>query len=306
VPGAETALASLADLLDPVTDTAVRALPAPLGNALLAAVGQVSPQAPVTDVLLERAIVRLLRGLAEADGLLLAIDDEQWLDEDSRRLLATAAVRLAGAPVRWLVAVRSARADNSADNGADDGLARVLAHELGPGAVRVDLAGLSDDALADLVRSRFPGEWSVGVLRQVVALAAGNPYAGLEIARETVARGERAGTLARVPPTLDTAVDRRPGRRADQGPAARGRQRPRRRRPSNWQPSNRRSHRQPPRRPQPGRRARQRRPGRGRPGERAAWPGAPVRPPAAAGGGRVHADGLAAPRTAPADRRRPR
>jgi DNA-binding CsgD family transcriptional regulator len=209
VPGGETALASLADLLDPVTDTAVRALPAPLGNALLAAVGQVSPQAPVTDVLLERAIVRLLRGLAEADGLLLAVDDEQWLDEDSRRLLATAAVRLADAPVRWLVAVRAARADNSADNAADAGLARVLAHELGPGAVRVDLAGLGDDALADLVRSRFPGEWSVGVLRQVVALAAGNPYAGLEIARETVARGERAGTVARVPPSLDAAVRRR-------------------------------------------------------------------------------------------------
>jgi len=200
VPGAETALAGLADLLDPVTETAVRALPAPLANALLAAVGQVSPRAPVTDVLLERAIVRLCRGLAEG-GLLLAIDDEQWLDEDSRRLLATAAVRLAEAPVRWLVSVRA--------DSADDGLAQVLAHELGPGAVRVDLIGLADGALAELIRSRFPGEWSVGVLRQVITLAAGNPYAGLEIARETVARGERAGTVAHVPPGLDTAVRRR-------------------------------------------------------------------------------------------------
>lgn len=197
VAGAQTALAGLADLLDPVTETAAPSLPAPLANALLAAVGQAAPRVPVTDVLLERAIVRLCGGLAE-DGLLIAIDDEQWLDEDSRRLLATVAVRLADVPVRWLVSVRADR--------ADDGLARALAHELGAGAVRIDLTGLTDAALAELVRSRFAGEWSVGVLRQVITLAAGSPYAALEIARETVARGERAGTVARVPPSLDGAV----------------------------------------------------------------------------------------------------
>ena len=81
--------------------------------------------------------------------------------------------------MRWLVAVRSGHAGR--------GLARVLDHELGAAAARVDLAGLDDAALSELVMSRFPGRWSPGVLRQVVALAAGSPYAALELARETAA-----------------------------------------------------------------------------------------------------------------------
>ncbi len=230
VPGAGTALSGLADLVDPLTETAIPELPAPLADALLAAVGQAPPRSPVTSVLLERALVRLCRGLAES-GLLIAVDDEQWLDEDSRRLLATAAVRLADVPVRWLVGVRSDSAHSAHRAGraggahnagrageaggvgeeadvsdANGGLARVLAHELGPGAVRIDLAGLPGGALSELVVSRFPGGWSAGVLRQVCALADGSPYAALEIARETVARGERDGTAAQVPPGLTVAV----------------------------------------------------------------------------------------------------
>ncbi len=80
-------------------------------------------------------------------------------------------VRLRDVPVRWLVAVRSGHAGR--------GLARVLDHELGPRVTRVDLGGLDDGALSELVLARFGGRWSPGVLRQVVALAAGSPYAAL-------------------------------------------------------------------------------------------------------------------------------
>src|SRR5262249_58025255 len=90
-------------------EAALPLMPAPQASALRTALGQISPQAPVTDMLLERAIVGMLRGLA-ADGVVVAIDDEQWLDEDSRRLLETAVVRLASVPVRWLVSVRSEQA----------------------------------------------------------------------------------------------------------------------------------------------------------------------------------------------------
>ncbi len=197
IPGARAGLAGVADLLDPVIDTALPLMPGPQANALRAALGQISPQAPVTDMLLERAIVGMLRGLA-ADGVVIAVDDEQWLDEDSRRLLEAAIVRLASAPVRWLVSVRS---------GQDvRGLPRMLAHELGPRAARIDVAELDDAALSGIVMARFPGRWSPGVLRKVVALAAGNPYAALEVARETVACGEQDGTTARMPSSLAVAV----------------------------------------------------------------------------------------------------
>ena len=207
IPGARAGLASIADLLDPVMDAALRSMPAPQVSALRAALGQISPQAPVTDMLLERAIVGMLRGLAE-DGVVVAVDDEQWLDEDSRRLLETAVVRLASVPVRWLVSVRSEQAVR--------GLPRMLDHELGARAARIDVAELDDAAMSDLIMARFPGQWSPGVLRQIVTLGAGNPYAALEVARETVARGERDGTTAHVPPSLAAAVRSRLRRLGEQ------------------------------------------------------------------------------------------
>lgn len=197
IPGAQAGLANIADLLDPVLDAALPLMPAPQASALRTALGQIAPEAPVTDMLLERAIVGMIRGLAP-NGLVIAVDDEQWLDEDSRRLLETTIVRLASVPVGWLVSVRSEHAIR--------GLPRRLDHELGPRAAWITLAELDDASLSELIMARFPGRWSPGVLRKIVALASGNPYTALEVARETVACGERDGTTARVPPSLAVAV----------------------------------------------------------------------------------------------------
>lgn len=73
----------------------------------------------------------------------------------------------------------------------------MLDHELGAAVARVDLAGLDDEALSQLILDRSPGRWSPGVLRRVVELAAGSPYAALELARETAALGGRDGTAVR-------------------------------------------------------------------------------------------------------------
>ena len=176
-----------------MTGAVLPRLPQPQASALREALGLAPAQAPVTRTLLERATVGVLRELSVA-GVVVAVDDEQWVDQDSLRLLESAAVRLKDAPVRWLVAVRTGHADR--------GLARLLDHELGACVTRVDLAGLDDAALSELVMRRFPGPWSRGVLQQVVALASGSPYAALELARETVARGERDGASVHLPSTL--------------------------------------------------------------------------------------------------------
>ena len=176
-----------------MTGAVLHRLPQPQVDALRAALGLASAQAPVTSMLLERATVGVLRELAAA-GVVVAVDDEQWVDQDSLRLLESAAVRLKDAPVRWLVAVRTGHADR--------GLAPLLDHELGACVTRVELAGLDDAALSELVMRRFPGGWSPGVLRQVVALAAGSPYAALELARETAARGGRDSAAVHLPSTL--------------------------------------------------------------------------------------------------------
>ena len=193
LPGAQAALASLADLLDPVAATVLAGLPPPQATALRVALGLAAPGTLLTGALPERAIVGALRGLARG-GVVVALDDEQWVDGDTRRLLEIAAARLSGAPVRWLVAVRSGHADR--------GLVPVLEHELGPRLTRVDLAGLGDATLSELILTRFPGQWSPGLLRRVVTLAAGNPYTAVEVARETVASGGRDGPAARLPSAL--------------------------------------------------------------------------------------------------------
>src|SRR5262249_33392631 len=58
---------------------------------------------------------------------------------------------------------------------------------------------------------RFPGQWSPAVLRRVVALAAGSPYAAVELARETAAHGGRDGAAVDVPSTLSGSLHRRLG-----------------------------------------------------------------------------------------------
>ena len=193
VAGGQAAFANLADLLDPVAGRVLPGLPAPQASALRAALGLAAAEGPLGEAVLERAAVAALGGLAR-DGVVVAVDDEQWVDADTGRLLEAAVVRLRDVPVRWLVAVRSGHAGR--------GLARVLEHELGPRVTRVDLAGLDDGALAELILGRFGGRWSPGVLRQVVALAAGSPYAALELARETMARGGHDGAAVHLPSTL--------------------------------------------------------------------------------------------------------
>jgi DNA-binding NarL/FixJ family response regulator len=193
VQSGQAGLVNLADLLEPVANTVLPRLPEPQAGVLRAALGLAPAEEAVTETLLERAVVAVLRDLAPT-GLVVAVDDEQWLDADTRRLLESAVVRLSGTPVRWLLTVRSSHADR--------GLAWQLGHELGGRVTWVELAGLADAALSELVLDRFPGRWSPGVLRRVVALAAGSPYAALELARETVARGGRGGTEMHLPSTL--------------------------------------------------------------------------------------------------------
>jgi DNA-binding CsgD family transcriptional regulator len=200
LPGAQAALGNLADLLDPVAATVLAGLPSPQAAALRVALGLAAPGASLTDVLPERAVLGVLSRLAPA-GVVVAIDDEQWVDADTRRLLEIAAARLSGAAVRWLVAVRSGHAGR--------GLVPVLEHELGPRLTRVDLAGLDDTVVSELILSRFPGQWSPGLLRRVVTLAAGNPYTAVEVARETVASGGRDGPAARLPSALAESLHSR-------------------------------------------------------------------------------------------------
>ncbi len=196
----QAGLANLADLLNPVADALLPRLPPPQAAALRAALG-LAADAPVTATLLELAAVALLRELAEA-GVVVAVDDEQWLDPDSLRLLETAVIRLKDPPVRWLVAVRSGHTGR--------GLAQVLDHELTEAATRVDLAGLDDAALSQLVMDRFPGHWSPPGAAPGGRAGGGQPVRGAGI-------GPRNGCPGR--PRRDSRAPARDARRFAAQPA---------------------------------------------------------------------------------------
>ena len=94
------AYAGVGDLLESVQDRLAE-LPAPQAHALRAALLLESPDAGVVD---ERAVALGFLGLLVAEApVLLAVDDLQWLDRQSARVLAFAAHRVGEVPVAFLV-----------------------------------------------------------------------------------------------------------------------------------------------------------------------------------------------------------
>ncbi|MGZ6661108.1 MAG: AAA family ATPase, partial [Solirubrobacteraceae bacterium] len=105
----ETALSysALADLLVGVEPEFLAALPAPQRDALEIALLRAGPgDAAASQRAIATATVSVLGSLAGLAPLLVAIDDVQWLDRPSARVLEFAVRRLAGHPVGFLLSLR--------------------------------------------------------------------------------------------------------------------------------------------------------------------------------------------------------
>lgn len=171
---AELALgyAALGDLLHGAADEVIAALPGPQATALSAALSLTKDAQPGDPLLVARATLAALRLLASGSGLLVAVDDVQWLDAPSARALAFAARRLGDAHIGFVTALR---------DGHDDPLEMSAA--LGGRRVEIGLAGLSLGATGHLLRARMAGPIPHRRLRGIHDRAGGNPFFALEIAR---------------------------------------------------------------------------------------------------------------------------
>lgn len=203
-------LGGLTDLLAPAAPRVLPALPAVQRDALAGALSLTAAAGRPEEALLRRAAVTALRQLA-GDGLLLVVDDEQWLDEDTRRILCSAAARLGSTGVRWLIGVRGGPPTS--------GLGPVLQRALDEAALVLPLATLPEQALHQLVLERFPGRWSPQLLRQICALAAGSPYTALELARHMAGSGGQLAEGVALPTGL-AADGQAPLRRLSPGALA--------------------------------------------------------------------------------------
>jgi DNA-binding CsgD family transcriptional regulator len=158
----ELAFAALHQLCSPSLDL-IEHLPEPQREALGIALG-LSTGRPPNPFLVGLAVLNILSEAAEERPLLCVVDDAQWLDRASARVLAFVARRLVAERIALIFAAREAL-------GALAGVAELRVEPLG----RRDARALLDSVL--------PGRLDDRVLERIVVETHGNPLALLELPR---------------------------------------------------------------------------------------------------------------------------
>jgi DNA-binding CsgD family transcriptional regulator len=201
-PDGALAFAGLGDLFDGVSDDTLASLPVAQRRALAAALrGGDAGQAPADPQALPRAALVVLRRLATSGPLLVAIDDEQWLDRPSARVLAFALCRLRDDPVCVLLSRRPA---------SDGALWPELSRGFGAyGLPAVVLEPLDVGAIDRLLVSQLGRTTSAPWLRRIHEVSGGNPLYALAIARELEDSTGIGDDQLPIPRTLADAIARR-------------------------------------------------------------------------------------------------
>jgi DNA-binding CsgD family transcriptional regulator len=166
----QLAFAGLHRLCAPIMDDA-DTLPPPQKAALEVALGQTGGPTP-DHFLVGLATLTLLAESAEARPLLCLVDDAQWLDAASERVIAFVARRLSAERIAMMVAVREAPEH---DSPAFAGIPSLM------------VRGLDDADSRALLQSTVRTPIDEAVRDRLVAEARGNPLALLELPRTAAA-----------------------------------------------------------------------------------------------------------------------
>src|SRR6478735_5558912 len=170
---AKLSFAALGDLLDGVVDEALDALPSPQRSALEVALLRAEAAASPPDRrTLSSGFHGALMALATAGPLLLAIDDAQWLDLASARVLEFAIRRLHDVPIGILITARVGE-DDALPLGLDRAFPDERIHRLLVGPI-------TQEATRDLLNSDLSTRLPRSVLVQIHGTAEGNPFLALE------------------------------------------------------------------------------------------------------------------------------
>ncbi len=170
----------LADLFAPIPEGLLHQLPVPQRRALeVALLREEEDKRPLQQRSVSAAVLNALVLQSRSGPLLIAIDDVQWLDPPSRRVLQFAVRRIGTAPIGILVAFRS---DGSGEDPLGLGLA--FPHDR---FYRVHVGPLDPSALDRVLRSRLHAAFSGPTLRQLERASEGNPFYALELGRVLLA-----------------------------------------------------------------------------------------------------------------------
>ena len=194
---ARFAFAGLHRLCTPVLEH-LDALPQPQRVALSVALGRRAGDRP-DPFLVGLAVLSLLAEAAEERPLLCVVDDAQWLDTVSSRVIGFVARRLHAEPLALLIGLR-----DPAPGDAGDPLADLPTLRLRP---------LPDAAARELLTGRLPEPLDDAVRDRIVAEARGNPLALLELARHAapadLAGGFGLPDAVSVPDGIEEGIRRR-------------------------------------------------------------------------------------------------
>jgi DNA-binding CsgD family transcriptional regulator len=179
---AETRLsyAALGDLLETALEQVLLELPDPQRHALEVALLKSSSSTRPDQRAVSLAVLGSLRSLSSSGPVLVAIDDVQWIDRPSARVLQFVLRRLKHEPVGVMVAVRGAADDPL---GAASGLPEERIHALRVGP-------LSADAQDQVLRARLGTGFARATLLRLHEMSGGNPFFGLEIGLALLRRGD--------------------------------------------------------------------------------------------------------------------
>jgi DNA-binding CsgD family transcriptional regulator len=194
----------LLDLFDRMPGRAFAGLPDPQRDALEVVLRRRGPDASADQGTIAVAALAVLRTLAEAGPVLVAIDDVHVADPAGIRVLEFAIRRLGSERLGLLVTQRP----------EGDVTHRLrLGDALPPDRLRVVRPGpMSAGALHRMIVSRIGAALPRPVVVRIRASTGGNPQFALEVARELVARGPATLTVSTplpVPGSLQQVVERR-------------------------------------------------------------------------------------------------
>jgi DNA-binding CsgD family transcriptional regulator len=194
---ARLSYAALADLLGGVEGEVLERLPAPQREALDAALLRSAPGAGGVDRrAVASAVLSVLEGLAGQGAVVAAIDDLQWVDRPSARVLEFCARRLR----RGVGLLASQRL------GEERAWSVGLLRPREPSRIEVRvIPPLRPGALARLLRERADRPLGRRALARVEQASGGNPFYALELARALPAGGPPLAALL-LPASLDEVV----------------------------------------------------------------------------------------------------
>lgn len=195
---AQLAFASLSDLLVDVADDELGALPQPQRRALGVALLRAEPdglELPPRAVAV--ATLGLLQHLARQRPIVVGIDDAQWMDQPSQRVLAFVVRRLRTERVGFLIATRAARENSILDDVEQDAGVRVVEQQV---------VALDTGQVDTIVRERVGDALSPREVQKLHEMAGGNPMFALHLARAWVDRGAAIDGSLPVPDTLLSVV----------------------------------------------------------------------------------------------------